>query len=142
MRKQTILIASLVLMFALNTVAMAQTINGVEYPQFTEEDIEKIRIFEEAYMMNFNENNGKFTYKPNKDFQGSDSFEFKVSDGEEYSYIKKVELVINPIRDDKITYSDTTSSPRRLTPTPRPPSPTHHLDPLPSNGKHELPINP
>ena len=40
---------------------------------------------------------GSFTYKPNTDFTGTDSFTYKVFDGKDYSSPGKVTIIVNPI---------------------------------------------
>ena len=52
---------------------------------------------------------GSFTYTPNKDFNGSDSFEYRVWDGNFYSTVTPVTITVNPITDildRNIVYND------------------------------------
>jgi len=42
---------------------------------------------------------GSFSYQPNQDFNGTDSFTFKVNDGELDSNIATVSLIVNPVND-------------------------------------------
>src|SRR5690606_26945038 len=44
-------------------------------------------------------NGNKFTYIPNGNYHGSDTFTYRIFDGHEYSEIKTVTLVIAPVND-------------------------------------------
>lgn len=57
-------------------------------------------------------NNGDFTYTPNPNANGTDSFTFKVSDGHIDSVIVKVEITINAVNDEPtITHVSITGKP-------------------------------
>jgi len=43
--------------------------------------------------------NGSFTYMPDLDFNGTDSFTYKASDGSEFSNIASVTITVNPVND-------------------------------------------
>jgi hypothetical protein len=49
---------------------------------------------------------GTFTYSPNPDFNGTDSFTYQASDGNDVSAIATVHLTIMPIEDDPIANND------------------------------------
>jgi VCBS repeat-containing protein len=49
--------------------------------------------------------NGSFTYTPNADFNGSDSFTYQANDGEFNSTASTVHIVINPVNDPAILES-------------------------------------
>lgn len=51
----------------------------------------------------------KFSYTPNPNFNGVDTFSFKINDGNESSEISTVSLTINPINDHPITQDLTVS---------------------------------
>jgi len=53
--------------------------------------------------------NGSFTYTPNEDFFGADSFMYKVHDGTEYSNIVTVDITVNPINDAPVANTETSS---------------------------------
>lgn len=50
-------------------------------------------------ILNFNSATGSFVYIPNLNYNGQDSFSFKVSDGEKQSEIKTVNISVLPIND-------------------------------------------
>jgi VCBS repeat-containing protein len=50
--------------------------------------------------------NGTFSYTPNPNFNGSDSFTFKASDGSLASNVATVSLTINPVNDTPVITSD------------------------------------
>lgn len=53
--------------------------------------------------LNLNAATGSFIYMPNLNFNGSDSFTFKVNDGKNSSSIATVSITINPVNDLAIT---------------------------------------
>ena len=54
---------------------------------------------EHGKVSGLNASTGKLTYTPNKDYNGADSFTFKVNDGTEDSEVQTVSLTINPVND-------------------------------------------
>jgi VCBS repeat-containing protein len=50
--------------------------------------------------------NGSFTYTPTKDFFGSDTFRYKINDGELDSNVAIVTITINPVNDAPIAVND------------------------------------
>ncbi|MBK1810420.1 tandem-95 repeat protein [Clostridium sp. YIM B02505] len=53
---------------------------------------------------------GTFTYTPNKDYNGQDSFTFKTYDGSEYSTPALVSLTVKPVNDQPIANGKTLST--------------------------------
>ncbi|MGB5660599.1 MAG: Ig-like domain-containing protein, partial [Thermoanaerobaculia bacterium] len=51
-------------------------------------------------------NNGSFTYTPNVDFNGSDSFTYKTSDGADESNVATVTITVNPVNDAPVAVED------------------------------------
>ena len=54
--------------------------------------------------------NGRFTYIPNPDFNGTDTFEYRVRDGIGGSDIGKVTITVNPINDAPVAVNDVYST--------------------------------
>ena len=57
-------------------------------------------------MVNF-ANDGSFTYTPDGDFVGLDSFEYRISDGELQSTVATIEIDVLPVNDVSIATADT-----------------------------------
>ena len=55
-------------------------------------------------------NDGSFTYNPDTDYFGSDSFTYHAFDGQDYSNIVTVSLTINGVNDPPIAVDDTSST--------------------------------
>jgi hypothetical protein len=51
-------------------------------------------------------NDGSFKYKPNDDWNGTDSFTYKANDGKEDSNIVTVKILVNPINDKPVALND------------------------------------
>ncbi|MCV0399246.1 MAG: tandem-95 repeat protein [Nitrosarchaeum sp.] len=54
------------------------------------------------------------TYTPDQNYFGSDSFQFRVFDGSEYSITKKISITINPINDPPVAYSINFTTPEDI----------------------------
>src|SRR5207249_501527 len=54
--------------------------------------------------------NGSFTYTPAANYNGSDSFTYKASDGQAFSNVATVSLTITPVNDPPVAADDSGST--------------------------------